>query len=159
MKTHRTITGRILNLNSLKAEEKRVLKTLLSLYKSNMDWADFSNRRQKELKKVLFHLKPLDRFKHPLYRTVEDLELRLGISQGHMEAPGYRDYLVEAIEEKYGTRYRFCKETDISPSMLSQVLSGKKDFSLSKLEEIAGLLNLKLVLLPLEEIENSPAYS
>ena len=159
MSEYRTLTGREVDTSSLNSKQRKTFELLLELHKLGMARKDFSNRHQAELKKALPKLDPDERFKHPLYRIAEDLEMRLGIAQGLIAPPDYRDYIAEAIEEKYGSRYKFCKETGVSQSLLSQVFAGKKDLSLSKLKEIADLLGLKLVLMPLKEAENHLAYS
>ena len=43
-----------------------------------------------------------ERPKHPLYVIAQDLELRLGIAQGTVAPPDYRDYLVDRIEDPNG---------------------------------------------------------
>jgi hypothetical protein len=43
--------------------------------------------------------------------------------------PDYRDYLADLIEERYGSRYRFCKETVLDPGHLSRVLSSRSKLS------------------------------
>ena len=51
-------------------------------------------------------------------RVCSDLESRLGIAQGDVATPDYRDYLFELIEERYGSRNRFCQETGVDPGHL-----------------------------------------
>ena len=70
--------------------------------------------------------------------------------------PDYRDYLIDQIEEKFGSRYRFCKETGIPEAFLSQVLSGKKEFSVETLRRAAQALGLGLALLPKTDLPLTP---
>jgi transcriptional regulator with XRE-family HTH domain len=85
--------------------------------------------------------------------------MRLGIAQGMVAEPDYRDYLIDQIEERFGSRYRFCKETKIPQAFLSQVLSGKKDFSVEMLRRAAQALGLGLALLPKADFAEPAEFS
>ena len=82
----------------------------------------------------------------PLFRICDDLEARIGIAQGKASPPDYRHYLVDFIDERYGSRYRFCKETGIDQGHLSRILSGSADFSLDLLQKVVKSLHVSLVL-------------
>lgn len=69
-----------------------------------------------------------------------------------MAPPDYRDYLADLIEERYGSRYRFCKETGVDPGHLSRVLSSRADLSLQYLQKVLGVLHAALVIQPEEEL-------
>ena len=75
----------------------------------------------------------------------DDLEARLGIAQGKVAPPDYRDYLADLIEERYGSRYQFCKQTGIDPGHLSRVLANRADLSLSLLQKIMTMLHAALI--------------
>lgn len=81
-----------------------------------------------------------------LWRICQDLELRLGTRQGKVAFPDYRDFLLDIIESRYGSRYRFCKETGVDEGFLSRVLTGDKDFSLPSLTKLLDKLGLALVI-------------
>jgi transcriptional regulator with XRE-family HTH domain len=76
------------------------------------------------------------------------MEARLGIAQGKVAPPDYRDYLADLIEEKYGSRYKFCKETGVDPGHLSRVFRSRADLSLSALEKLLHALGAALVVQP-----------
>lgn len=133
MSPYRTITGRAYGVTALSSQERRLLAGLLDEYETRPDWAAFSRFWQRHLKRFLENVPARERSRQPLYRIAQDLEMRLGIAQGAVAEPDYRDYLVDRIEEQYGSRYRFCKETGIAEAFLSQVLSGRKDFSVETL--------------------------
>src|SRR5579864_3826162 len=82
------------------------------------------------------------------YRICQDLEARLGIAQGKVAPPDYRDYLADLIEERYGSRYRFCKETGIDPGHLSRVFASRSELSLQRLNHILEALHATLVIKP-----------
>jgi transcriptional regulator with XRE-family HTH domain len=155
MSHYKTITGRKIDLHDLSSEERCLLSVLFKEHRKQPDWVEFSRSWQKLLGKALSRLPPVHRPRHPLYRIAQDLEMRLGIAQSTVAEPDYRDYLVDRIEEKYGSRYRFCKETGIPEPFLSQVLSGKKDFSIEMLRRAAKALDLVLALLPRGELADT----
>jgi transcriptional regulator with XRE-family HTH domain len=62
--------------------------------------------------------------------------------------PDYRDYLADLIEEKYGSRYKFCKATGVDPGHLSRVFRSRADLSLSALEKLLRALGAALVVQP-----------
>jgi transcriptional regulator with XRE-family HTH domain len=149
MNPYKTITGRTLDLSTFSSTEKRALGTLTEAYDRRLDWEEFSDIWQNTLRPILSkHRPPEKRTQHPLYQIAQDLEMRLGIAQGAVAEPDYRDYLLDQIEEQFGSRYRFCKKAGIPEAFLSQVLSGKKDFSVDMLRRAAKTLNLGLALLP-----------
>lgn len=149
MTPYKTITGRVFQIQSLSAAERRVLQSLTETYDRRPDWEEFSDFWQAELRPILAKIRsPAKRTQHTLYQIAQDLEMRLGIAQGTVAEPDYRDYLLDQINEQYGSRYRFCKKAGIQEAFLSQVLSGKKDFSVEMLRRAAQALDLGLALLP-----------
>jgi transcriptional regulator with XRE-family HTH domain len=147
MSPYKTLTGRIYD-QEFTPEEKPILEDLQAEFAKNPKWEEFSDFWQGKLRTVLGKLSREKRTTAPLYRIAQDLEMRLGIAQGDVAEPDYRDYLADQIEEKFGSRYRFCQETNIPQAFLSQVLSGKKDFSVEMLRRAAEALGLGLALLP-----------
>jgi transcriptional regulator with XRE-family HTH domain len=66
--------------------------------------------------------------------------------------PDYRDDLADLIEERYGSRYRFCKETGVDPGHLSRVLASRSELSVQNLQRILEVLHAALVIQPEEEV-------
>lgn len=85
-------------------------------------------------------------------RICQDLEARLGIAQGKVAPPDYRDYLADLIEERYGSRYRFCKATGVDPGHLSRVFASQSQLSLQSLQRILDALHAALVIQPEEDL-------
>jgi len=152
MSIYRTLTARSIDPTTLPVDEQKLFSQLLEESQKSPDWVTFSVFWTKLLRDVLRGLPPENRTKHPLYKMAQDLEMRLGIAQGAVAEPDYRDYLIDRIEEKFGSRYRFCKATGIPEAELSQVLSGKKSFSVKRLVEAARALDMGLVLMPKAEL-------
>ncbi len=53
--------------------------------------------------------------------------------------------MLDLIEEKYGSRYEFCKQTGVDPGQLSRVFASKADLSLPHLSELLAKLDATLV--------------
>lgn len=152
---YETLTGRKIDTRSLSAAERKLLRELTREYAAHPASDAFAQSWTRKVLPRISVLPPSQRTSHPLYLIAQDLELRLGVSQGTVAPPDYRDYIVERIEEKFGSRYKFCKSTGIPQAALSQVLAGQKDFSLGRLQEIAEALDLGLALLPVQELASA----
>lgn len=144
--TFTTITGRTFDLRELSAEEKRFLKSILAKYKQNPKWSAFATYWTRAFE----HSDIADT--SPVYRICNDLEARLGIAQGKVAAPDYRDYLADLIDARYGSRYKFCRETGMDPAHLSRVFAGRSDLSLGALKRILELLGAVLVVRPQQDL-------
>ncbi|MBI2410020.1 hypothetical protein HYV30_03195 [Candidatus Kaiserbacteria bacterium] len=142
------ITGRHLDLSELNTTEREFVKTVYSQYESQPEWTEFGSWWLAEFRRTGL---PNDSV---VYMICADLETRLGIAQGKVATPDFRDYLVDLIEERFGSRYRFCKETGIDAGHLSRVLAGSADFSLQSLERIAAALDAVLTLQPRATAQN-----
>ena len=153
---YKTLTGRQVDLSLLNEREQKAAAVLIETWRKNPDWEVFSRRAQAVLKETLGGLPGGEVVIHPLYKVAHDLEMKLGIAQGKVSSPDYRDYLLDKIEERFGTRYSFCRETGISEAFLSQVFAGKKDVSLPMLRRMAKALGLELALLPASDIAKLP---
>ena len=139
-KVYRTITGRALPLADLSAGERKFLGAVWRKYHARPEWTRFASWWTVEF----------DRSGLPetsgVYRICDDLESRLGIAQGKVAAPDYRDSLADLIEERYKSRYEFCKEVGFDQGYLSRVLAGQADLSMAMLRKLLGALKVSLVL-------------
>lgn len=145
-RTYSTITGRVLHLDGLSREESEFLADVQRRYAADPEWSEFAAWWAGEFRRA-----SLPR-ESATYRICQDLEARLGIAQGKVAAPDYRDYLADLIEERYGSRYRFCKETGVDPGHLSRVLSSRSELSLQNLQRILESLHASLVIQPEEDL-------
>ena len=143
---YHTITGRAYDLEQLNQEERLYLTAVLEWYRESPEWSAFSAKWS-----ALFDETSLDEAS-PTYRICQDLEARIGIQQGAVSPPDYRDYLVDLIEERYGSRYRFCKETGVDPGHLSRVLAGRAELSIESLRKHLGALEAVIVIRPKQEV-------
>ncbi len=143
---YKTITGRSLPLDQLSAEERRFLELVRSEYETRPEWTAFESFWIREFESSRLPMESI------VHRICNDLEARLGIAQGKVAPPDYRDYLADLIEERYGSRYRFCKETGIDPGHLSRVLASRAELSLQSLQKIMEVLRAALVIQPEETV-------
>jgi len=146
---YHTITGRMLDLGKLTREERPFIAHVLGFYRNSVEWSKFASLWIREFDRRTLDPKGL------AYRICQDLEARLGIAQDKVAPPDYRDYLADLIEEKYGSRYRFCQETGIDPGHLSRVFASRADLSLSALGKILHVLGAALVVQPEDALKTN----
>ena len=153
--TYTTLTGRRFDLSQVSAAERRFLDDMLALFQRQPTWEAFSRAWLTLGKERLWQDGAIP-VGSPLYRICQDLAARLAVSEGRVARPDYRDRLVDLIEERYGSRYRFCKETGIDPGHLSRVLAGKKHFSAETLFRILEALGAELTITDRVERDHLP---
>lgn len=145
-RTYQTITGRTLDLGGLGEKERTFLAAVQRRYGKEPEWSAFAAWWTEEFRRSGLTVESV------AYRTCQDLEARLGIAQGKVGPPDYRDYLADLIEESFGSRYRFCKEKGVDPGHLSRVLAGRSELSLQSLQHILQALHAALVIQPEEDL-------
>lgn len=150
MASHRTLTGRSLDLRGLSGKELGALGELQRAYDARPSWAEFARLWPRLLRERVWGRRKVP-VGSPLYRAAQDLELRLGVAEGRVAPPDYRDHLADLIEEKFETRAAFCEATGIDPGNLSHVIAGRKDFSLEVLKKVVVVLDVQLDLVPRDE--------
>jgi hypothetical protein len=139
-RTYQTITGRTLNLGRLREKERKFLSAVRRKFAGGPEWSEFAAWWIGEFQRSAL---PIDSV---AYRICQDLEARLGIAEGKVSGPDYRDYLADLIEERYGSRYRFCKETGVDPGHLSRVFASRSELSLQSLQRILQALHAALII-------------
>jgi hypothetical protein len=149
--TYRTLTGRLMNLQALSQKERKALGEVDEVYRRRPGWTEFARTWPAILRERVWGKKraPVG---STVYRVCQDMELRLGVAQGQVAPPDYRDHLADLIEEKFGSRYAFCKAAGIDQGNLSHVLAGRKDFSLDVLRKALELLDVQLDLIPTADV-------
>jgi len=149
---YRTITGRQFDVAGLNDKERKLLAAALDRYQKKPEWSKFASWWMRE-----FDASGLAD-DSPIWRICQDLEARLGISQGKVALPDYRDYLADLIEEKYGTRYKFCKEVGLDQGYLSRVLAGQAGLSLESLAKFLRPLDSVLVVRREQELRSDSQF-
>ena len=87
--TYTTLDGRVLNLSGLTADERAFLDRCVAAYRDEMAW-DALSRLIEGIENPLVRAEGgrITRavWDHPLFQAVSDLEDRLGIAQGDLDA-------------------------------------------------------------------------
>jgi transcriptional regulator with XRE-family HTH domain len=136
---YETITGRRLPTSRLTAAEKRFLALVRRKYSSGFEWTDFAAWWNAEFTRSGLGTKSV------VYRICQDLEARLGIDQGKVSPPDYRDFLADLIDARFGSRQEFCRKTGLDPGQLSRVFAGRADLSIKALAKVLDVLRAHLV--------------
>lgn len=129
------LDGNALSLAGLDAHERRLVARLRRRARTRPDWNDFDNYRTRVLNEF-YDARGLARsvvVRTLPWRIAQDLSSRLGVAAGTVRPPDYRDDLEDLIATRFGTRRAFCRATGLSEDLLSHVLAGRKDFSVSAL--------------------------
>lgn len=154
--TYRAITGRRYDLDALTAEERDFLREVMALYRKKPDWADFTREWNGRARQTIWQGKraPVGA---PLYRICQDLAARLGIAQGKVSPPDYRERIADLIESRFRSRYEFCKKTGIDEGHLSRVLGSKKHLAPETLFRVLEALDVEIELVEREEVYEQAA--
>lgn len=144
---YRTITGRRLELGGLTADERKLLIAIEKKFRARPDWTEFAAWWVSRFRRAQLPATSVVR------RVCQDLEARLGIAQRKLAAPDYRDYLADLIEERFGSRYKFCEATGIDPGQLSRIFASRADLSLPALQKVLHVLGAALVIQKEEAVE------
>ena len=137
---YQTITGGQIPLFGLSEAEYGFLDIVAKKYNANQDWTRFAAWWNAK-----FHASGLPTAS-VVYRICQDLEARLGINQGKVSPPDYRDCLAELIDAQFGSRLEFCRATGVDPGQLSRVLARRDNLSLKVLPEVLEVLHARLVI-------------
>ena len=140
-----TITGRRVSMSKLTDAEGDFLREVAAKYKPKQDWTRFAAWWNARFNAV--GLSPSS----VAHRICQDLEARLGIAQGKVSPPDYRDFLAELIDAQFGSRHEFCKATEVDPGQLSRVLASRADLSIKVLQKVLDVLHSHLVVQTDEE--------
>jgi hypothetical protein len=136
---YETITGRQLVLTKLSKAERQFLAAVGKKYKSGPEWTRFAAWWYGEYVRSGLKAESI------AFRICQDLEARLGIDQGKVSPPDYRDYLADLIDNQFGSRQEFCKRTGVDPGQLSRVFGGRADLSIRALQNVLEVLHARLV--------------
>jgi len=147
VETYRTVTGREISLDRLSPAEARFLSRVREEYERSPTWIRFASWCFNEFQESGLPTTSV------AFQICGDLEGRLGIAEGRVAKPDYRDYIADLIDEQYGSHDEFCKKTGVDPGQLGCVFAGKPDLSLPHLGELLRHLRARLIVKPDDELE------
>jgi hypothetical protein len=137
---YQTITSRRIPVSKLSRTEKEFLSRVQQKYHARLEWTRFAAWWNAEFTRTGLSTRS------PAYRICQDLEARLGIEQGSVSPPDYRDSLADLIDGQFGSRQEFCRATGVDPGQLSRVFAGRADLSLQALQKVLEVLRAQLVI-------------
>src|SRR5262245_17519579 len=137
---YQTITGRRIPVSKLSRAEKEFLSRVQQKYHARPEWTRFAAWWSAEFTRTGLSARSA------AYRICQDLEARLGIHQGSVSPPDYRDFLADLIDSQFGSRQEFCQATGVDPGQLSRVFAGRADLSLRALHKVLEVLQAQLVI-------------
>jgi hypothetical protein len=137
---YQTITGRRIAVSKLSRSEKGLLARVREKYNARLEWTRFAAWWNAEFTQTGLSTRS------PVYRICQDLEARLGIQQGSVSQPDYRDFLADLIDGRFGSRQEFCQATGVDPGQLSRVFAGRADLSLRALQKVLEVLQARLII-------------
>lgn len=150
---YRNLKGEVFSIHGLPEDERKLIAELQSKAKRAKEWSVFRN----------FWMSRVSEFYEPLgltrpqilktvgYRIGQDLASRMGIKEGWMRHPDYRDELETIIHQRFKTRREFCEATGLSEDMVSHVLAKRKHLAVSTLEESLRRIGYTLHIAPVAQ--------
>lgn len=155
MTSYRALSGRLYDLGALSEAEREALEEIRSLYAQRPSWDSFAQAWVQSARARAWKGSKVP-VGSTLYRIGQDLELRLGVAEGRVARPDYRDMLADHIEGRFQSRYAFCKAAGIDQGNLSRVLAGKKHLSTETLARALEVLGVHMAFVAHEESAADP---
>ncbi len=152
-KTYLNLKGQTFFLDSLPADERKLIAELQAKAKRTKVWASYQNFWMPRVK-AFYEPRGLTRpqiMRTPGYLIGQDLGSRMAVEQGWARPPDYRDELESIIQQRFKTRREFCEATGLSEDMLSHVLARRKHLAVSTLEESLRRIGYSLRITPLAQ--------
>ncbi len=147
---YRNLKGESFSIHGLPEDERKLITELQSKAKRTKEWSSFRNFWMSRVGEF-YEQKGLSRpqiLKTAGYRIGQDLASRMGIKQGWMRHPDYRDELESIIHQRFKTRREFCEATGLSEDMVSHVLAKRKHLAVNTLEESLRRIGYTLHIAP-----------
>lgn len=142
-----TTSGISLDLGAIQPAEESLLSRAYQEYSKLPGWTEFSEWWAGEARSLDIDASSV------AIRVCQDLEARLGIALGKVEAPDYRDTISDLIQQRFGSRQKFCQATGIDAGHLSRVLAGKAHLSIEVVQRLAKQFDFFVTLEPLSQAE------
>jgi transcriptional regulator with XRE-family HTH domain len=137
---YQTIAGRQIALSGLSEAEHGFLEIVAKKYSPKQDWTRFAAWWNAKFRKSGLPTTSV------VYRICQDMEARLGINQGKVAPPDYRDCPAELIDANFSSRPDFCRATGVDPGQLSRVLASRDNLSVKVLLQVLEVFHARLVI-------------
>lgn len=137
---YRTLHGEVIDLNSLPDHHRKVYEEAAQLANQGPEWTSFTNFWIQKIREIG------DSAESALFRILQDIDSRLSIRQGFTRLPNWREELDSIIENRFPSRYKFCKVIGVDEAHLSAVLKGKKNFSIPNLIRMLDKIGFRMLI-------------
>ena len=156
--TYRTILGIEYNLALLTRKEADLFKELYRLFKTNPKWDEFSSRAINKKREIIEGTINVGNI---LYTVLQDLEMRLGISQVCVAFPDYRDTTYEICSQLYPELKGIIdpesgKNDNADYKILRKILDGRRGVDISTYINLLKRFNFGLIVVPQSELLKFP---
>ncbi len=146
MKKYQTLKNEIYDLASLPPEQGEIYQAVWNFYQQEPDWDQFTAFWLAQVDRLHPKLTRLEITETPLFKICEDLDSRLAIQQGYARRSDYRDELQMIIDQKFPSRYAFCRTIGLDEGYLSRVLNKRGHLSIKKLNQILDTIGCELTI-------------
>jgi hypothetical protein len=153
------LDGSEICLCHLDADEQKLLARIRRRARTNPDWDTFDNYWTREVMRF-YDDRGVPREvarDGTVFRVAADLSGRIAVAAGLARIGDWRDELGDLIRERFPSRRAFSKATGISEDMLSHVLAGRKDLSLTALTRALERIGYGLRLRRMPEVQSATA--
>jgi DNA-binding phage protein len=157
MNNYIDLNGREIPLDGLDREEKTLVEEL-ETQAQILSWNGFENYWSRRVAQF-YDSRGVSRkqsSQSAVFKIAQDLTNRIGIQEGHVRPPDYRDELEAIIQSRFRTRREFCQKTGLSEDMLSHVLARRKHLSIESLVQVLDAIGYRIQLVPKVEVPVEP---
>lgn len=148
-----SLTGQLVTLADLDAEERRLVDELVTRHRSASTWPEFRNHYVRTVG-AFYEARGLPRrqiVETPVWKIAQDLNGRVMIRLGLAVPPDYRDALGELIRAAFPTQRAFCEATGLTEDLVSHVLSKRKHLAIDTLSGALERIGYRLQIVPVEK--------
>jgi hypothetical protein len=149
------LDGNEIALDALEEAERRLVARLRRRARTHPDWCDFGNYYTRAVREFYdaLHVSRKAATRTAVWRVAQDLCSRLGLAAGLIRPDDYLSDLEELVRRKFPSQRAFSDATGIAPDMLSHVLAGRKELSLTALTKALERIGYRLRIVPAPALE------
>jgi hypothetical protein len=142
------LNGTTYDTAELSLPERALLEEVQAFYRTGPEWSQFFNFWFKRVQ-MIFASWPRQKVSAlPIFQICQDLEARLGMAQGKVKPPDYREQLSQLIAAQYPDREALCRTAGLEYEVVERVLAGEEDVSMAQLQALLAALDCTLQVVP-----------
>jgi len=144
---YRTIQNKVFVLDDLSEAHRELYRDMCEYFLQDTGWHLFDNawhndNRLRTPEKVSAE--------SPIWKILADMSARIAIRNNLACFEKWREKLERIIHYRFGTARAFCKKTDTNEGFLSNILRGKKAFSLDNLEKRLRKAGIQIIFMSVD---------